>query len=139
MKKICRSLLLCAVLLGAIGVFPLTAESKEADVYYVHTQLLKIFHHSKGYYIIYRRAGLETGEVFIPLKWLSPKENKADISFINTRINPYLSFFIRDGKCEYIRISAPREDLGSPVWGTLQTPHQYDDKFDGVESLALEF
>ena len=109
MKKLCRYLILCVLLFGAVSVFPLTAESKEADVYYVHTQLLKIFSHPKGYYVIYRRAGMETGEAFIPFEWLSPKENKADISFINTRINPYLSFFIRDGK------------------------------FEGVESLALEF
>ena len=138
MKKICRYFVFCVLLFGAVSVFPLAAESKEADVYYVNTQLLKIFSHPKGYYVIYRRAGLETGEVFIPFTWFSPKENKADISFINTRINPYLSFFIRDGKCEYIRISTPK-DVGSQIWGILPNPQQYNDKFDGVESLALEF
>ena len=139
MKKICRYLILCVLLFGAVSVFPLAAESKEADVYYVNTQLLKIFSHPKGYYVIYRRAGLNTGEAFIPFEWFSPKENKADISFINTRINPYLSFFIRDGKCEYIRISAPRQDLNASTWGLLPDPQQYNDKFDGVESLALDF
>ncbi|MEL3905934.1 MAG: hypothetical protein P1P65_02735 [Treponema sp.] len=138
MKRICRLLLLCTVLIGAVSVFPLAAESKESEVYYVNTQLLKIFPHPKGYYVIYRRAGLGTGEAFIPLEWFSPKENKADITFINTRINPYLSFFIRDGKCEYIRVSAPR-DLKSSIWGLLPQPQQYDEKFEGVESLALEF
>lgn len=138
MKKICRYLILCVLLFGIVSVFPLAAESKEADVYYVHTQLLKIFPHPKGYYVIYRRASLGTGEAFIPLEWFSPKENKADILFINTRVNPYLSFFIRDGKCEYIRISTPR-DRGAHVWGMLPYPQQYNEKFDGVESLALEF
>ena len=138
MKKICCYFVFCVLLFGAVSVFPLAAESKEADVYYVHTQLLKIFSHPKGYYVIYRRAGLDTGEAFIPFEWFSPKENKADISFINTRINPYLAFFIRDGKCEYVRISTPK-DIGSQVWGILPYPQQYDDKFDGVESLALEF
>ena len=131
--------LFCSLRFGAISVFPLAAESKEADVYYVNTQLLKIFSHPKGYYVIYRRAGLNTGEAFIPFEWFSPKEGKADISFINTRINPYLSFFIRDGKCEYIRISAPRQDLNTSTWGILPNPQQYNDKFDGVETLALEF
>jgi uncharacterized protein TP_0437 len=138
MKKICRCFIFCVLLFGAVSVFPLAAESKEADIYYVNTQLLKIFSHPKGYYVIYRRAGLETGEAFIPFTWFSPKENKADISFINTRINPYLSFFIRDGKCEYVRISTPK-DIGSQIWGILPNPQQYNDKFDGVESLALEF
>jgi len=138
MKKICRFFILCVVLFGAVSVCPLAAESKEADVYYVHTQLLKIFPHPKGYYVIYRRAGLGTGEAFIPMEWFSPKENKADISFINSRVNPYLSFFIRDGKCEYIRISTP-SDRGTQVWGMLPYPQQYNEKFEGVESLALEF
>ena len=138
MKKICRYFILCVLLFGAVSVFPLAAEQKEADIYYVNTQLLKIFPHSKGYYVIYRRAGLQTGEAFIPLERFSPQENKADISLINTRVNPYLTFFIRDGKCEYVKISAPR-DKGSQVWGILPYPQQYNEKFDGVESLALEF
>lgn len=138
MKKICRLLVLCAVFFSAISVFPLAAQSKESEMYYVNTQLLRIFPHPKGYYVIYRRAALGTGEAFIPLEWFSSKENKADISYTNARIHPYLSFFIRDGKCEYIRVIAP-EDLKSQVWGLLQYPHQYDEKFDGVESLPLEF
>ena len=138
MKRIGRYFVLCVLFFGAVSVIPLTAESKEAGVYYVHTQLLKIFPHPKGYYVIYRRANLGTGEAFIPLEWFSPKENKADISFINTRVNPYLSFFIRDGKCEYIRISTPK-DIGSQIWGLLPNPQQYNEKFDGIESLALEF
>ena len=138
MKKICRYLLLCALFFGTISVFPLAAESKESEMYYVHTQLLKIFPHPKGYYVIYRRAGLGSGEAFIPAEWFSSKVHRGAIAFINTRVNPYLSFFIRDGKCEYIRISAPR-DLQSQVWGLLQYPQQYDEKFEGVESLPLEF
>ena len=46
----------------------------EADVYYVNVQILKIFTHSDGYYIIYRRAGLKHAEVFIPKSWLDPKD-----------------------------------------------------------------
>ena len=138
MKKICSYVLLCALFFGAVCVFPLSAESKESDVYYINSQLLKIYPHAKGYYVVYRRAGSGSGEVFIPLGWFSPAESKADISFINTRINPYISFFIRDGKCDYVRVSAPR-NLGSQVWGLLQNPQQYDANFDGVESLPLEF
>jgi len=138
MKKICRYLLLCALFWGVISICPLTAESKESELYYVNTRLLKIFPHTKGYYVIYRRAGLNVGEAFIPITWFSSKENKADISFINTRINPYISFFIREGKCEYVRISAPR-NIASQIWGVLLNSQKYDEKFDGIESLALDF
>lgn len=140
MQKICRLVLLCAVFLGAVSVFPLSAESKESELYYVHAQLLKIFPHSKGYYVIYRRTATQpAGEAFIPLEWFRPnKENKADISFVSTRVNPYVSFFIKDGKCAYVRIAAPL-DVKSQVWGVLQAPRTYDEKFEGVESLPLAF
>ena len=45
MKKMCRYFVLGVLLFGAVSVFPLAAESKEADIYYVNTQLLKIFSH----------------------------------------------------------------------------------------------
>lgn len=138
MKQLCRLFMLCTLLFTIVSVFPLAAESKEADVYYVHSQILKIFPHQKGYYVIYKRAGSGTGEVYIPLEWFSVKENKADISFINMRVNPYLSFFIRDGKCDYVRISTPKEK-GSQIWGLLPSPQEYDEKFDGIDSLPLEF
>ena len=77
---------------------------EEADVYYVNVQILKIFVHPKGYYVIYRN----------------------------------LSFYIKDGKFDHIKIAAPK-DLTSPVWGTLKYPADYDSKFEGVESLELKF
>ena len=138
MKKICRYLLLCSLFLGAVAAFPLAAESKESELYYVNAQILKIFPHTKGYYVVYRRASSGSGEVFIPIEWFGTSDSKADISLINTRVNPYISFFLKEGKCEYVRISAP-QNLGSSIWGSLQYPQQYDEKFDGIESLTLEF
>lgn len=138
MKKICRCLMVCALLLSTVCLFPLAAESKEADVYYINAQIVKVFPHSKGYYVIYQRAGGGTGEAYIPMKWFSAKENKADISFINTRVSPYVSFFIHGGKCDYVRLATP-QNKGSQVWGVLPSPQQYDEKFQEVDSLTLEF
>ncbi|AGT44790.1 hypothetical protein [Treponema pedis] len=115
-----------------------TQKVEEADVYYVNVQILKIFPHQKGYYVIYRRAGLETGEVFIPHEWLTASDGRAKMELVNTRVNPYLSFYIKDGKFDHIKIAAPR-DLTSPIWGALAAPQEYDSKFEGVESLELKF
>lgn len=138
MKTMCRCLMLCILLFSTVCVFPLAAESKEADIYYVNAQIIKIFPHSKGYYVIYRRAGNGTGEAYIPMAWFSSKENKADISFINTRVHPYVSFFIRDGKCDYVRLATPN-NKGSQIWGVLPSPQEYDEKFKEIDSLPLEF
>ena len=111
---------------------------EEADVYYVNVQILKIFVHPKGYYVIYRKSGLKHDEVFIPSEWLNPSDGRGKMELVNTRINPYLSFYIKDGKFDHIKIAAPK-DLTSPVWGTLKYPADYDSKFAGVESLELKF
>ncbi|MGP1593677.1 MAG: hypothetical protein ACTTH8_00265 [Treponema sp.] len=138
MKRICRLILMCSAFFIVIALSPLAAEQKESEVYYVNTQLLKICPHAKGYYVVYRRAGGETAEAHIPYAWFDARESKADITFINSRVNPYLSFFMRNGTFEYVRVSAP-SDLKSSVWGLLANPQQHDDKFEGVETLPLEF
>lgn len=120
-------------------VFPLASQKvEEADVYYINVQILKVFAHSKGYYIIYRRAGLKNAEVFIPHEWLSPSDGRARLELVNTRTNPYLSFYMKGGKFDHIKISAPR-DLRSPIWATLKAPNEYDAKFEGIETLELKF
>ncbi len=114
------------------------ATTEEADIYYINVRIVKIFSHPKGYYVVYKRSGLKTGEAFIPYEWFSPKDGRAVITRVNNRVAPYLTFFLKDGKFDHIKISAP-EDLKNPAWGTLQTPKNYDDKFEGVETLELKF
>ncbi len=114
------------------------SNSEEADVYYINVRIIKIFPHNKGYYVVYKRPGLKTGEVFVPVEWFSASDGRAVMNRVNTRVSPYLSFFIREGKFDRIKIYAP-QDLNSPIWGTLQTPKNYDDKFEGVETLELKF
>ncbi|MGP1529062.1 MAG: hypothetical protein ACTTI3_01775 [Treponema sp.] len=138
MKKIRSLLFFSAFFLCVMSFFPLTAESEKSSMYYVNTPIVKIFSHPKGYHIIYRRANLETSEVFIPSKWLSMHVNKADVFPINTRVSPYLSFFIQDGKCEYVRLHIPI-DMKSQYWGVQASPEQYNDKFENVETLPLAF
>lgn len=120
------------------GIPAFSQKVEEANVYYVNVQILKIFAHQKGYYVIYRRAGQKNAEVFIPGTWLLPADGRAKMELVNTRVNPYLSFYIKEGKFDHIKIAAPR-DINSPIWGTLASPAEYDSKFDGVEALELKF
>ncbi len=114
------------------------AKTEEADIYYVNARIIKIYSHPKGYYVVYKRAGLKKGEVFIPAEWFAAADGRATITRVNTRVAPYLSFFIRDGKFERVKVSAA-QDLRHPTWGTLKVPKKYDEKFEGVEALELKF
>ncbi len=138
MNKIYRYICFSILFFSMISVASLSADSKESDLYYVNAQILKIFHHQKGYCVLYRRPGKEAGELFLPKKWFKVEENKASMQKINTRINPYIAFFIREGKCEYVRVYAPR-DLKSRTWGTFTAPHEYDEKFESAEGIPLDF
>lgn len=139
MKKSILSLVFLVLIFSLFAIVPAFSQKlDESNVYYVNVQILKIFAHSKGFYVIYRRAGLKHAEVFIPKSWIEPQDGRAKMELVNTRVNPYLSFYIKDGKFDHIKIAAPR-DLGNPVWGALKAPNEYDGKFDGVESLELKF
>ncbi|CEM62579.1 hypothetical protein DWQ65_07195 [Treponema phagedenis] len=107
------------------------------DLYYISAPILKVFPHKLGYYVIYRREGFKTGEVFIPHNWFKPEVNKARLVLVNTRVNPYLTFFIKEGAFYSVKIAAP-QNLKSTFWGNLKAPALYNDKFN-VETLPLEF
>ncbi len=137
MKKSLSVLIFILIIFGLVGT-AFAQKIEEADVYYVNAKILKIFPHQKGFYIIYRRAGLDSAGVFIPHKWFSAEDGRGVVQRVNGRIDPYLSFFIKEGKFNHIKVSVPR-DILDPVWGELETPSKYDDKFDGVETLELKF
>ncbi len=139
MKKSMVRIVCIALILFLFAAIPAFSQKvEEADVYYVNVQILKIFAHQKGYYVIYRRSGLKSGEVFIPHEWLEASDGRAKIEMINTMVNPYLSFYIKNGKFDHIKIAAPR-DISSAIWGTLVAPQEYNSRFEGVETLELKF
>lgn len=139
MKKPVFGIAIFALILSFFVSIPAFSQKVEqADVYYVNVQILKIFAHQKGFYVIYKTSDSKHIETFIPKAWLEPTDGRANMELVNTRVHPYLSFFIKDGKFDHVKIAAPR-DIRHNIWGTLAAPNEYDSKFDGVEALELKF
>lgn len=115
----------------------LWAEIKESELYYVNMQILRIYTHSKGYYIIYRKSGLESGEAFIPYSWFKPQDGRAVMGNHDGRITPYLSYYTKNGEFDHIKLVIPK-DPKHLIWGTLKNEHKYDDSFD-IEALDLDY
>lgn len=129
-------MLACFILL--FGIFAaLPAAAEESDLYYVNVQILKIFPHPLGYYIIYRRAGLKTGECYIPQKWFDRRDSRAVLNLTSFDINPYMSIIMKAGKFDHVQIVAPR-NIQNVAWGTLDNPTEVSAKFN-VETIPLEF
>ena len=135
MKKSMLLLISFVLVFGLVAALPLA--STESEFYYVNVQILKIFPHKLGYYVIYRRAGLKTGEVYIPQKWFDRRDQRAVMNLTDQNINPYLSFMIKNGEFNHVRVIAPK-DIRNQVWGLINESEIPAEKFN-VEKLPLEF
>ncbi len=135
MKK--AVLLLVSFMLVFSFVAALPAAAEESDMYYVNVQILKIFPLHEGYYVIYRRAGLKTGEAYIPNAWLDRRDQRAVLNLTNNSVSPYLSIVYRNGEFDHVRIMASK-DLQNPTWGTMVERSDQPDKFK-IEKLDLQF
>jgi hypothetical protein len=137
MKKSVLVLLTFILLFGFFAALPAASESKESEYYYVNVQILKIFPCKLGYYVIYRRAGLQTGEYYIPQKWLDRRDSRAVLNLTEQNVAPYLSIMMKNGEFDHIRIVASK-DINNPTWGQINQSSIPADKFN-VEKLALDF
>lgn len=135
MKKITLLLISFCLFFSICTIVPLTSE--ESDMYYVNVQILKIFPHKLGYYVIYRRAGLKTGEVYIPKEWFDRRDQRAILNLTDANIDPYLTIVSKKGEFNYIQVVA-HKNVRHPTWGVLSPGADVAEKFK-VEKLALEY
>ncbi len=136
MKKTTLLILSFALIFGLFAAAPAAAD--ESELYYINVPILKIFPHRLGYYIIYRRNGLKTGEYFIPTKWLDRRDQRAILNLTESTVNPYLTIVMRKGEFDHITIVAAR-DTHHPTWGVFTgSATQYDENFK-ADKLDLQF
>lgn len=137
MKKSMLLSLAFILVFGLFAAIPAASEAKQSEYYYVNVKILKIFPCKLGYYVIYRRAGLQTGEFYIPQKWLDRRDSRAVFNLTNQNVDPYLSIMMKNGEFDHVRIVASK-DITHPTWGQINQGEVPADKFN-VEKLALEF
>lgn len=135
MKKAVLLLATFMLVFSFAAAFPAAAE--ESDMYYVNVQILKIFPLHEGYYVIYRRAGLKTGEAYIPQTWLDRRDQRAVMNLTDQNVSPYLSVLYKAGEFDHVRIVASK-DLQHPTWGSMVERDDQADKFK-IEKLDLQF
>ncbi|MDR3356351.1 MAG: hypothetical protein LBO04_04100 [Spirochaetaceae bacterium] len=101
----------------------------------------KIYSHSKGYVIEYRKNGMGTNRIYLPLDWFIEKVNmetprKGELMKLKSgSVWPYISVYYRDGKTDHVRLYV-REETHS-TWGTILNGVDLDDEFGGVEEVIL--
>lgn len=135
MKKTMLLILSFVIVFGCFAALP--AASEESDLYYINAQILRIFPHKLGYYIIYRRAELQTGEIFVPIEWFDRRDSRAILNLIEGDLNPYVTFVMRNGEFDHIRVCAMK-DIQHGTWGTIAENAIPAENFQ-VEALNPKF
>lgn len=135
MKKSSLAIIALTLILGLFAVVP--AVAADSDLYYVNVPILKIFPHKLGYYVIYRRAGLKTGEIYIPHAWFDRRDSRAILNLTEQNVTPYLTIVTRNGEFDHIRVVAKKNNQHN-TWGTIGQNALNADKFN-VEKLNVEY
>lgn len=135
MKKSSLAIIALTLILGLFAVVP--AVAADSDLYYVNVPILKIFPHKLGYYVIYRRAGLKTGEIYIPHAWFDRRDSRAILNLTEQNVTPYLTIVTRNGEFDHIRVVAKKNNQHN-TWGTIGQNALNADRFN-VEKLNVEY
>jgi hypothetical protein len=135
MKKMILAGIAVLLLYSLFLIAPVAAE--ESNLYYVNVPILKIFPYKLGYYVIYRRSGLKTGEAYIPKGWFSPGDQRAILNQTDPGIEPYMTIVTDKGQFDYVQLVVAK-DLNNPTWGNLSPGTPIEDKFK-IDKLSLEY
>jgi hypothetical protein len=142
------TILIVLLIAAAIPVFAQDAESEESpsgispenesDMFYLNIPIEKIYPYQKGYVIVYRNNN-QLAETYIPIEWFSGPEGKADIIRLGSGKRwPYLTVFYQSGEFSHLRLYVRRE-TSHETWGSIPSGVNIDDRFEGVETVILEF
>lgn len=140
-------ILMIFLCVASIPVFAQEAESEsrsrispenESDMFYVNIPIEKIYPYQKGYVILYRN-NTRLAQTYIPIEWFSGPEGKADLVRLNSAKRwPYLTVFYKDGEFSHLRLYVRRE-VTHETWGNIPSGTNIDSRFEGVETIILEF
>lgn len=115
--------------------------SEESPFGVITIPVEKIYYHSKGYVVEYRKNGMGTERIYLPLSWFRQNGNTETtrkgelIKIKNGNVWPYISVYYRDGKTDHVRLYV--RDNAHQTRGAIPNSVNLDDKFDGVEEITI--
>jgi hypothetical protein len=140
MKKI---VLVTVLFISLAAVSPLFAQkiSKEHESeYYASTvSLEKVYPYRMGYVLQYRKGVNQMARLYVPYEWFTESGGKAELVTLPSGANwPYLTVFYKDGEFSHTRLYLHRSKAHE-TWGNIPLGINIDDRFEGVDSIELEF
>lgn len=106
-----------------------------ADLYPVRLDVTRVYSHSAGYRVLYRKGQAGFADVYIPVEWFVPG-GKAQIILGRGAQYPYMVvYYTSAGAFSHLKLYAP-SNLTDASWATLDG--EVGDRFK-VETIKLDF
>ncbi|HCC37834.1 MAG TPA: hypothetical protein DEQ14_09585 [Treponema sp.] len=140
MKKLIFTVLFLTVFAVLTPVFAQTiSEDKASEYYYVNVDIEKIYPSRSGYVVEYRKSGNRMARVYLPNEWFTDAGGKGEIVSLPQGGNwPSMSVYYRSGEFSHVRLFIHKWK-GHVTWGNIPLNVNINDRFEGVEGIALEF
>lgn len=107
----------------------------EADQYPVRVDVTRVYIHSQGYKVVYRKGEASFAEAFIPTGWFT-SGGKAMLVYGRGPQFPYMfAYYNADGSFSHLKLYVLR-NMRDSTWGIIEG--DAGDKFK-VDTLKLEF
>ena len=147
-KLIVVSLIVLVLLVGGSPVFAQEQEGTteteagaEASGLRLFTiPLERVWAHSRGYVVEYRRSGNRMARAYLPIEWFAWGEaNRGEVISLPLASSlPSMSVFFRDGELDFVRLYVHRSP-SHPSWGSVPQHMNIDRNFENVDTIELQF
>jgi hypothetical protein len=89
--------------------------------------------------VVYRTGFNKTGTAYSPLEWFKTEAKKAELIQLGTGKNaPSMSVFYKAGAFYSVRLYVSRSPSHSS-WGVVPSDAIIDSRFEGVETLEIQY
>ena len=142
MKKVVLLVILISLITG-MGT-ALFAQSQfttfpESDYYYFQFPIEKIYIHSLGYLVLYRRNSNFIGRSFIPQEWFRGFSDKGEIVYLSSGKEwPSMTVYFKDGEFSHVRLRL-RRSRAHETWAIVPSNMNINEYFKDIEELDFIF
>lgn len=108
---------------------------EQSDLYPARVDVVRVYSHSQGYRVVYRKGSSDIAELYIPSAWFVPG-GKAILIKSRGPQYPYMVVYYKsDGSFSHVKLFT-LQNMKDPSWGTIEGDP--GDHFK-VDTIKLEF
>ena len=133
-----------AIILSIIILTTITysISSIESDYYVKSVPIFRIYHHSKGFVVLYEKQNMDVHRIYLPYAWFqvpdkTSPEWKAEVIYGNGFEYPYMNIYWNRSGFSHVRLFL-HDNKSHSSWGSLRNQNQFDNSFD-IEQPVFEF